>query len=59
MTVKELIEALEPLDPSLEVRLVETLDDGDDEHEPTFHYPNISYVEYDKKSVGHPVITIY
>lgn len=56
MTVKELIEILEPMREDLEVRMAEVLEEKDGE--PIFHYPNITYVEYDKKTLDHPVIII-
>lgn len=59
MTVKELIEILEPMREDLEVRLIEMLEEETPETEPVFHYPNISVVEYDKTTLDHPVVMIY
>ena len=56
MTVKELIEILEPMREDLEVHMAEVLEEKDGE--PIFHYPDITYVEYDKKTLDHPVIMI-
>lgn len=59
MKVKELIELLEPLNPELEVRLVEMLEEPKGDEDPVFHYPNISNVEYDKHVTDEPVILIF
>lgn len=59
MTVKELIEILEPMREDLEVRMIELLEEGNGDTEPVFHYPNITTVEYDKTTLDHPVVMIY
>ena len=59
MTVKELMEKLEPLNPALDVRLVEVISEGSDDEEPEVYYPNITYVEYDKTALDHPAVLIY
>lgn len=58
MTVKELIEILEPMKDDLEVRMIEMLEEEKDGKDPVFHYPNITFVEYDKTTLDHPVIMI-
>jgi len=59
MTVKELIEILEPMKDDLEVHIMEMLEPETEDADPVFHYPNIISVEYDKTTLDHPVIMIY
>jgi len=59
MTVQELIEALEPMRPDLEVRMIDVWpEEPDEDGNPTFTYPNITDIEYKKDGPNGPCLLL-
>lgn len=56
MTVGELIKYLKPMNPELEIRLVELAEECGEDGEPVFYYPDISDIVYDEEACEKPVL---
>lgn len=58
MTVGELINCLKPMNPDLEIRLVEMIEECGEDGEPVFCYPMISDIEYSETACEKPVFLL-
>ena len=56
MTVGELIKYLKPMNPELEIRLVELAEECGEDGEPEFYYPYLTDIVYDEKTCEKPVL---